>query len=141
MRPDKDSYYLKIAEVVATRSTCLHRQYGAVIVKDDKIVSTGYNGSPRGEVNCCDTFCYRDRFTVPIDSDAQEHGSKYGTCVAVHAEQNAIIAASFHDLKDSTLYLASTDSSCIPVPCNMCNRIIKNAGIKYLITRSGRKEL
>lgn len=94
MRIDKDNYYLNIAKAVAARSTCLRRQYGAVIVADDEIIATGYNGAPRGEANCCDVGkCYCREHSTPIDEHAARHGDQYGTCVAVHAEQNAIISA------------------------------------------------
>lgn len=86
-RITKDEYYLSIAASVAKRSTCLRRQYGAVIIKNDEIISTGYNGAARGEPNCCDTGeCWREANNIP-------HGEQYEKCVAVHAEQNAIISA------------------------------------------------
>lgn len=86
-RISKDEYYLSIAAAVARRSTCLRRQYGAVIIKNDEIISTGYNGAARGEPNCCDTGeCWREANNIP-------HGEQYEKCVAVHAEQNAIISA------------------------------------------------
>jgi dCMP deaminase len=129
MRPTKDEYYLNIAKAVAARSTCLRHQYGAVIVNNDEIIATGYNGSPRGEANCCDTgICYRDTNLPPVDSMAAMHGMKYDSCVAVHAEQNAIISASRMEMQGATLYLASLDGE-TPYPCNLCNRMIKNAGI------------
>lgn len=138
MRIDKDNYYLNIAEVVATRSTCLHRQYGAVIVNNDEIIATGYNGAPRGEANCCDTgHCYRSEHPEPIGKLAAKHGSQYGSCVAVHAEQNAIISAARKDMRGATLYLACLDKETNPTPCNMCDRMIKNAGITRIVTRAG----
>ena len=118
MRIDKDNYYLNIAKAVAARSTCLRRQYGAVIVADDEIIATGYNGAPRGEANCC-------------------HVGKYGTCVAVHAEQNAIISAPRRSMRGATLYLACLDDTIDPAPCNICDRMIKNAGITRVVTRAG----
>lgn len=82
MRIDKDNYYLNIAKAVAARSTCLRRQYGAVIVADDEIIATGYNGAPRGEANCCDVGkCYCREHSTPIDEHAARHGDQYGTCV------------------------------------------------------------
>lgn len=135
MRPNKTEYYLKIAEAVAARSTCLHQQYGAILVKDDEIIATGYNGSPRGEVNCCDCGCYRDKAEKPIDPSAAVHGSKYGLCVAVHAEQNALLSARRCDMRGATLYLSSLDPSNSPEPCNICNRMLKNAGIKKIVTK------
>lgn len=134
-RIDKDTYYLNIAKAVAQRSTCLHRQYGAVIVNHDEIIATGYNGSPRGEINCCDTgVCYKDSHNKPIDPKASVHGNQYGSCVAVHAEQNAIISAARKDMQGAALYLTSLDHSIKPAPCNFCDRMIKNAGITRVVT-------
>ncbi|MCC8110408.1 MAG: cytidine deaminase [Ruminococcus sp.] len=139
MRIDKDSYYLNIAKAVAARSTCLHRQYGAVIVAGDEIIAMGYNGSPRGEVNCCDAGeCYCEKHSVPIDKNAAKHGNQYGTCVAVHAEQNAIISAARRDMRGAVLYLACLGESVDPTPCNYCDRMIKNAGIIKVVTRGGK---
>ena len=135
MRPDKDIYYLTIAKAVALRSTCLHKKYGAVIVNNDEIIATGYNGAPRGEKNCIDSgICWRDTHDMPIDASAALHGNQYGTCVAVHAEQNAIISAARKDMRGATLYLACTDNSANISPCNMCDRMIKNAGIVKVVT-------
>ena len=127
MRPNKDDYYLTIAEAVMARSTCLRRKYGAVIVKNDEIIATGYNGSPRGEENCCDiNHCMRDFLNIP-------HGKRYELCCSVHAEANAIISASRRDMQGATLYLASSEPNA--EPCDMCRRLIKNAGIAKVITR------
>lgn len=134
-RIDKDTCYLEIAKAVAKRSTCLHRQYGAVIVNHDEIIATGYNGSPRGEVNCCDVgICYKDSHDIPRDPKAGVHGNQYGSCVAVHAEQNAIISAARKDMQGATLYLATLDDAVTPAPCNFCDRMIKNAGITRVVT-------
>lgn len=131
----KDAYYLEIAKTVAIRSTCLKRQYGAVIVNNDEIISTGYNGAPRGECHCCDLgYCYKDKNPMPVDSDSAVHGNQYGSCVAVHAEQNALLVASRKETKGATLYLACLDESVKPIPCNYCNRMIKNAGIVEVIS-------
>lgn len=139
MRPSKDEYYLGIAEAVSKRSTCLRKQYGAVIVKDDRIVSTGYNGAPRGETNCCDTgLCYCRTFNAPRDIDAARHGDQYGSCVAVHAEQNAIINASREQMEGATMYLYCEQGR-VPAPCNICDRMIKNSGIRKLVTAAGVK--
>ena len=133
-RLSKDKYYLGIAEAVAKRSTCLRRQYGAIIVKNDEIISTGYNGAPRGEENCIDiNYCYRESNNIP-------HGKEYESCVAVHAEQNAIISASRKDMIGSTLYLAGFENgerldSNILAPCKICMRMIINAGIEKIITK------
>jgi dCMP deaminase len=126
-RISKDMYYLKIAEAVLERSTCLRRKYGAVIVKNDEVIATGYNGSPRGEPNCIDIgICERDRLGVP-------KGERYELCVAVHAEQNAIISASRRDMVGSTIYIVgkevATGEYADPTPCLICRKLIKNAGI------------
>lgn len=139
-RISKHQYYLNIAVAVAARSTCLKKHYGAVIVKDDRIVATGYNGSPRGEVNCCDSgICYADMNDLPIDESAAKHGSQYGSCVAVHAEQNAIISASAQDLNGATLYLVGydprTNTWVEARPCNICDRMIHNAGISKIVNK------
>ena len=133
MRPTKNEYYLNIAEAVMARSTCLRRKYGAVIVKDDEIISTGYNGSPRGETNCCDVGeCWRQQHNIP-------HGQRYELCCSVHAEANAIISASRRDMQGATLYLASSAPNA--EPCDMCRRLIKNAGIARVITREKIQEV
>ena len=134
-RISKREYYLSIAAEVAKRSTCLRRQYGAVIVKNDEIVATGYNGAPRGDDNCCDVGeCWRERNNIP-------HGEQYEKCVAVHAECNAIISASRQEMLGSTLYLAGFEGLDHPidnpVPCMICTRLIKNAGIERVINRLG----
>ena len=134
MRIDKNNYYLDIAESVLERSTCLRRHYGAVIVKNDEIISTGYNGAPRGRANCIDlNKCLREELKVPS-------GEKYELCRSVHAEQNAIISASRNELLDSTLYLVGKDPKTGKYtkynrPCTMCTRFIINAGIKKLVIR------
>lgn len=135
-RPSKDDYYLGIAAQVAARSTCLRRQYGAVIVKDDVIISTGYNGSPRGEKNCCDVgVCWREAHNIP-------HGEQYEKCVAVHAEANAIISCNRDEMIGSTLYLAGFEDGkpiVKPEPCAMCARLIMNARIACVV--SGRDDM
>lgn len=121
-RVSKDEYYLNIAAAVAARSTCLRKHYGAVIVKNDEVIATGYNGSPRGEANCCDTgVCYCRSHELPLDETAAAHGSQYGSCVAVHAEQNAIISASRQELQGSTLYLVGYGSGSDPQ--QICTRL------------------
>lgn len=133
-RPNKDEYYLDIAASVAKRSTCLRRRYGAVIVNNDEIIATGYNGSPRGEKNCCDTGeCWREAHHIP-------HGEQYEKCVSVHAEMNAIISAARKDMVGGTLYLMGFDDSnpiFHAVPCTICKRLIKNAGIKRVVNDYG----
>lgn len=136
-RPSKDEYYLNIALAVSKRSTCLRRHYGCVIVKDDVIVATGYNGSPRGCDNCCDIGkCNRE------DS---ERYKGYENCPAVHAEQNALLSVDRAHSQGATLYLACEyiDSfgaiveDISPQPCNLCAKMIKNAGIMRVVTREG----
>jgi dCMP deaminase len=129
MRISKTEYYLNIAKAVAQRSTCLRRQYGAVIVKNDEIIATGYNGSPRGECNCCDKGeCWREAHKIP-------HGEQYEKCVAVHAEQNAIISASRSDTIGSTMYLVGFENGkeIVATPCDICRRLIRNAGIEEVV--------
>lgn len=128
-RPTKDEYYLDIARAVSHRSTCLRRQYGAVIVNNDEIIATGYNGSPRGECNCCDVgICNRI-------GHAHNDGD-YSSCNSVHAEQNALISASRAEMLGGTLYLAGFENgqAIAAEPCPICARMIKNAGIKKVIT-------
>lgn len=130
-RISKDEYYLGIAESVLRRSTCLRRKYGVVLVKNDEIISTGYNGSPRGEKNCCDTgYCEREVCGVA-------KGERYELCVAIHAEDNAITSAGRDKAFGSTLYIvgkeADNDSYANPCPCKMCRRKIVNAGIKRVV--------
>lgn len=134
MRPSKDDYYIRVARVIAKRSTCLRRQYGAVVVKDDRIVSTGYNGSAKGEENCCDIGkCIREELHIP-------HGKEYEKCKAVHAEMNAVINGNASDMKGATLYLAGFEYG-KPIknaaPCELCSRVIINAGIVKIVTAEG----
>ena len=138
-RPSKDEYYLSIAGAVSARSTCLRRKYGAVIVKDDEIISTGYNGSPRGAKNCSDVgYCERATKGIP-------HGERYEMCSSVHAEANAIISASRREMIGSILYLAGQEADGTSIidakPCCMCYRLILNAGISAIVTHDGRKEV
>lgn len=126
-RISKDTYYLSIAESVLLRSTCLRRKYGAVIVKNDEIISTGYNGAPRGEINCIDKgTCQRDALNIP-------KGERYELCVAVHAEQNAIISSSRDRMIGATIYIVGKEVAsgvyANPSPCLICRRMIRNAGI------------
>lgn len=133
-RRDKTNYYLDIAEMVLERSTCLRRKFGAIIVKNDEIISTGYVGAPRGRKNCCDIeYCRREKLGVP-------KGERYELCRSVHAEANAIISASRADLIGSTLYLACHDAKTNLLdgnvePCSMCKRLIINAGIEMVVIR------
>lgn len=133
-RIEKDEYYLNIAKEVAKRSTCLRRLYGALIVKNDEIISTGYNGSPRGATNCIqDGICLRAKLKIP-------HGEKYELCKSVHAEANAIISAARRDMIGATLYLVGMEYGSNKLidecePCAMCKRLIINAGIKTVIAK------
>lgn len=140
-RISKDEYYLNIALAVSKRSTCLKRRYGCVIVKDDEIIATGYNGSPRGSENCCDIGeC--PRMNVPHNS------GDYSDCNSVHAEQNAMLSANRKDMIGATLYLAGEERRWSEVnqsyfdwyiiknavPCPICERMIKNAGIAKFVS-------
>lgn len=135
-RPNKNQYYLNIAKAVAKRSTCLRRQYGAIIVKNDEIIATGYNGAARGEPNCCDQgICWREANGIP-------HGQQYEKCVAVHAEQNAIISAARKDMIGSTMYLYGEENGTVlkAQPCEICSKLIRNAGIEFVITSNPESE-
>ena len=137
LRRDKINYYLDIAETVLERSTCIRRKFGAIIVKHDEIISTGYVGAPRGRKNCNDlNYCTRDKLGVP-------KGQRYELCRSVHAEQTAILSAARADMIDATLYLACHDARTDQLdgevePCSMCKRLIINAGIKQVIVRQTR---
>ena len=138
-RIDKINYYLDIAETVVERGTCLRRNFGAIIVKNDEIISTGYVGAPRGRKNCCDLgYCMREKLNVP-------RGERYELCRSVHAEQNAIISASRRDMIDSILYLVGInykDKTYVENanPCALCKRMIINSGIKEIIIRDTKKK-
>ena len=138
-RISKDNYYLDIAQTVAERSTCMRRMFGAIIVKDDVIVSTGYNGAPRGRQNCNElNFCIRDKLQIP-------KGERYELCRSVHAEANAIIAAARERMLGATLYMVCVspkDGSLFPgtSSCMMCKRQIINAGIERVIVRDTKDE-
>ena len=138
-RTSKENYYLGIADAVQERSTCMRRKYGAIIVKNDQIISTGYAGAPRGRKNCSDLgWCRREKMGVP-------RGERYELCRSVHAEANAIINASRENMIDSTLYLVGKEcdtgdyvknGSC----CSMCKRLVINAGIKMVVIRDDQKK-
>ena len=130
-RRDKTNYYLDLAEIVAQRCTCLRRRYGAVIVKNDEVISTGYAGAPRGRANCSDLgYCLRNKLEIP-------RGQRMELCRSVHAEANAIICAPRRDMIGATIYIvgieAKDGSYANPAPCLMCRRLIKNAGITKCI--------
>ena len=133
-RRDKNNYYLDIAETVLERGTCLRRNYGAIIVKNDRILSTGYVGAPRNRENCCDLgYCRREQMNVP-------RGERYELCRSVHAEANAIINASGEEMIGASLFLVGKHSSTGDYVekascCSMCKRLVINAGIKEVIIR------
>ena len=133
-RRDKTNYYLDIAETVAARGTCLRRNFGAIIVKNDQIISTGYVGAPRGRQNCCDLgYCTRAQLQIPL-------GERYEMCRSVHAEANAIISASRSEMLGATLYLVGKEYETGEYvenanPCAMCKRLIINAGIAAVVVR------
>lgn len=139
MRKDKINYYLDISKEVANRSTCLRRKYGCIVVNNDEIIATGYNGAPRGRKNCCELgYCYRDKMNVP-------RGERYELCRSVHAEQNAIISAARKDLIGATLFITginTKDDSIEPhsTSCMMCKRVVINSGIKEVIVREPNNE-
>jgi dCMP deaminase len=138
-RRDKMNYYLDIAETVLERGTCLRRKYGAIIVNNDEIISTGYVGAPRGRANCTDLgYCTRAKLNIP-------RGERYELCRSVHAEANAIISASRNDMLGATLFLVGRDvdsgelvhdASC----CSMCKRLVINAGIHNVVVRNTEDE-
>ncbi len=133
-RVSKENYYLDIAQTVSERATCLRRRFGSIIVKNDVIVSTGYNGAPRGRKNCTDLgSCHREELGIP-------RGERYELCRSVHSEANAIIAAPRTEMLGATLYMCCT----LPLTgeiapdtsnCMMCKRLIINAGIEWVVIR------
>lgn len=135
-RVSKENYYLDIAETVIGRATCLRRCYGALIVNNDEIISTGYNGAPRGRKNCVDLGrCTREAMNIP-------QGQRYELCRSVHAEANAIISAARRDMAGGTLYLAGKNTATGELlhdtsSCSMCRRMIINAGLEKVIARTG----
>ena len=124
-RPSWDQYFIEITRLVATRTTCLRRGVGAILVKDRNILATGYNGVPSGITHCGDTGCLRDKMKVPS-------GERHELCRGLHAEQNAIIQAARHgtNIDGATLY-------CTTMPCIICTKMIINAGIKKVVYREG----
>ena len=137
-RVSKENYYLDIAQTVSERSTCLRRRFGAIIVKNDSIIATGYNGAPRGRKNCDDLgYCFREKLGIP-------RGERYEMCRSVHAEANAIIAAPREQMLGSTLYMVCTspvDGSVMPgtSSCMMCKKLAINAGIEKLVVRDDKE--
>ncbi len=133
-RRDKINYYLDIAQTVAGRGTCLRRNYGAILVKNDEIISTGYTGAPRGRKNCIDLgFCRREKLNIP-------RGQRYELCRSVHSEANCIISAARRDMIGATMYMVGIDAKNGEIvenatSCAMCKRMIINAGIKDIVVR------
>lgn len=133
-RIDKENYYLDIAQAALERSTCLRRCYGAIIVQHDEIISTGYNGAPRGRKNCADLgYCTREAMKIPS-------GERYELCRSVHAEANAIISAARRDMVGGTLYLVGRDAQTGELlgdatSCSMCRRMVINAGLERVVIR------
>lgn len=138
-RIDKENYYLDIAQTVLERSTCLRRHYGAIIVRNDEIVATGYNGAPRGRANCNELgYCIRQQLKIPS-------GERYELCRSVHAEANAIISASRNECIGATLYLVGRDAASgellgSATSCSMCRRTIINSGIERVVIRNTKTE-
>ena len=138
-RKDKMNYYLDIAEAVLERGTCIRRKFGAVIVQNDEIISTGYVGAPRGRLNCSDLgYCMREKLNIP-------KGERYEMCRSVHAEANAIISAPRERMLNSDIYLACHDAKTNELygdvePCSMCKRLIINAGISRVIVRTSKTD-
>lgn len=139
VRRDKNNYYLDIAETVLERGTCLRRNYGAIIVKNDEIISSGYTGAPRGRKNCNDLgYCMREHLNIP-------RGTQYELCRSVHAEANAIISASRRDMIGSILFLVGKDAGTGEFvknanSCTMCKRLIINSGIEKVVIRDTKDE-
>ena len=138
-RRGKEDYYLDIADAVLNRSTCLRRKYGAIIVRNDEILSTGYNGAPRGRRNCTDVGgCMRETLGIPS-------GERYELCRSVHAEANAIISAARRDMVGGTLYLVGRNAQTGELlhdatSCAMCRRLVINAGLSKVVIRNTETE-
>lgn len=138
-RVSKHNYYLDIAQTVSERSTCMRKRYGAIIVKNDVIISTGYNGAPRGRKNCSDLGnCTRERLGIP-------RGERYELCRSVHSEANAIISASRENMLGSELYMCCTDPKTGEIisgtnSCMMCKKLIINSGISKVYIRDTKDE-
>ena len=134
-RVDKENYYLDIAETVLERGTCLRRNYGSIIVKNDEIISSGYAGAPRGRENCIDLgYCMREKLNIP-------RGERYELCRSVHSEANAIISAARSEMLGATLYMTGRDAKTGELlsdttSCSMCKRLVINAGIVKIVVRS-----
>lgn len=138
-RVSKHNYYLDIAQTVSERSTCIRKRYGAIIVKNDVIIATGYNGAPRGRKNCSDLQnCTREKLGIP-------RGERYELCRSVHSEANAIISASRENMLGSSLYMCCTDPKTSDIiagtnSCMMCKKLIINSGISMVYIRDTKDE-
>jgi len=136
LRPDWDEYFIGIAKAVSARATCLRRKYGAIITKDNIIVSTGYNGAPSRVKDCLQVgTCTRKELQIP-------HGERYELCHSVHAEANAILRASLEELRGAAVYIVGIDdrsNECYAEPCMMCKRIILNSGMAKVVYSDGNK--
>jgi dCMP deaminase len=133
-RPSKEEYYLEIAKTVAQRSPCIRRKYGSVIIKNDAIISTGYNGPARGVINCFEVGCIKEIKNLP-------HGMAYEDCPAVHAEENAVVNAARNgsNVLGGTLFISGIDEDgklVEAMPCTRCKRILINAGIERVVIRT-----
>lgn len=124
-RPDWDSYFMEVAEIVSKRSTCIRRRVGAIIVKDRRILSTGYNGAPTNLLHCSEKGCLREKLKIAS-------GERHELCRGLHAEQNAIIQAAYHGVCIKGAVLYSTH-----LPCSICMKMLINAGIKSIIYKDG----
>jgi dCMP deaminase len=124
-RPSIDEYFMRMAHLVATRSTCLRRSVGAVIVKDKRVLSTGYNGAPKGMKHCAEVGCLREKLKVP-------RGERHELCRGVHAEQNAVIQAAYFgvSIKDAKMYITNS-------PCSVCAKMLVNAGVTEVVFEDG----
>jgi dCMP deaminase len=125
LRPDWKNYFMDITRLVARRSTCIRRQVGAIVVKDKRILATGYNGVPSGLAHCEDVGCIREQSNIPS-------GQRHELCRGLHAEQNTIIQAAYHgiSIQNSTLF-------CTTLPCSICLKMLINAGITEIIYEQG----
>lgn len=124
-RPSWDEYFIELAHLVSKRSTCLRRYVGAVLVKDKRILATGYNGAPKGLEHCLDIGCLRDKLKIPS-------GERHELCRALHAEQNVLVQAALHGIstRDSIMYVTNQ-------PCIICAKMLINAGIKEIVISEG----
>ena len=135
-RPSFDEVFMEVAEAISKRSTCLRRRFGAVLVKNKRILATGYNGSPRGDKHCEELGCLRKELSIP-------KGERYEVCRAVHAEPNVFLNASrqgTYGIEDSTLFLYGYDKEAEreiqAIPCRLCSPIVRNSGVIRVVNRN-----